>query len=83
MAGPGTPKDCENTSTVRSKSRKSRSGSDHIQFAEILMSPMSVTRAKTRFVSASPTEMRAMAAGSIIVLIGCSPSEIAVPVTLM
>ena len=52
----------------------------HIQLPEHLTSCSSVARAQTRFVNASPTHIRAIAAGSTRPLMGCSPMAVAAPV---
>ena len=52
----------------------------HIQFPEHFTSSRALTGAHTRFVSASPRLMRAMATGFRRPLIGCSPIAVAPPV---
>ena len=52
----------------------------HIQLADTLDVLEPLVSAHTRLVSASPTHMRAMAAGSSRPLIGCSPMAVAAPV---
>jgi hypothetical protein len=52
----------------------------HIQFAEQRTSSSAVALAHTKFVRASPTAIRAIAAGSSRPFKGCSPIEVAAPV---
>mmetsp|Transcript_4465 Transcript_4465/g.7985 ORF Transcript_4465/g.7985 Transcript_4465/m.7985 type:complete len:292 (+) Transcript_4465:1491-2366(+) len=52
----------------------------YIQFTDALTSGSEVARAKTKLVKASPSANRAMAAGSIKPLMGCSPIAVARPV---
>mmetsp|Transcript_80009 Transcript_80009/g.214132 ORF Transcript_80009/g.214132 Transcript_80009/m.214132 type:complete len:415 (-) Transcript_80009:1264-2508(-) len=53
----------------------------HIQLPSHLTSASAVTLAHTRLVSASATDMRALAAGDSRPLMGCSPMAVAPPVT--
>jgi hypothetical protein len=52
----------------------------YIQLTDARMSLTSEMRARARLVSDSPTASRAMAAGQIKPLMGCSPMEVAIPV---
>mmetsp|Transcript_174349 Transcript_174349/g.424162 ORF Transcript_174349/g.424162 Transcript_174349/m.424162 type:complete len:457 (+) Transcript_174349:176-1546(+) len=52
----------------------------YIQFPEYLTSLSPDVHAKTRFVSDSPRDMRAIAPGFTMPLIGCSPMHVAPPV---
>mmetsp|Transcript_6352 Transcript_6352/g.12275 ORF Transcript_6352/g.12275 Transcript_6352/m.12275 type:complete len:221 (-) Transcript_6352:1776-2438(-) len=53
----------------------------HIQLPSALMSPSAVHLAHTMLVSASPTDMRALASGLSRPLMGCSPIAVTPPVT--
>ena len=55
-------------------------GEPHIQLTEALTSARPVAAAHTRFVRASPSARRAMAAGLTRPLSGCSPMAVAAPV---
>ena len=55
-------------------------GITHIQLTDALMSSIPVAAAQMRLVRASPSAIRAMAAGLISPLSGCSPIAVAAPV---
>ena len=74
-----TPDIAEHASYIAAPSPSSLAA--HIQLAEHLTSPRSVTAAHTRLVSDSETARRAIAAGESRPLIGCSPTAVAAPVT--
>mmetsp|Transcript_27831 Transcript_27831/g.40936 ORF Transcript_27831/g.40936 Transcript_27831/m.40936 type:complete len:222 (+) Transcript_27831:1755-2420(+) len=53
----------------------------HIQLPSALMSPRDVHLAHTMFVTASPTDIRALAAPDSRPLMGCSPMAVTPPIT--